>query len=683
MPVFKLRLVISYLIAILLFLFCFLPVGIIYADTEDENASGAGEDSAVTGTSAPLSSSGDIIVKEVDNAGFPNISIYLNFKEGSRLGLTDLNKENFEIIENDTPLADFAVEKVGETTEPVGTVLVLDTSGSMKGSPIEDAINASNVFIDEMRDIDRISIVGFSDDVIVHSNFTSDRQALKDSVGSLEAAGETALFDGIIAGVNQFQNLEDIRHKYLVVLSDGTDTVSSSSIADVIAAANEQNVTVYSVALLSDEFNPADLGQIAQNTNGELLQTTDSAELTGLYSNISSKIRNQYKISYISSAPDADIYNTLISIANMGMEDSVTVEYENPFFTFSGSELTQNAQSSRTFAKSIVVDKWWIKLIIFLFIFISVTVFIYIISTVFIPNKQDLKTRTDYYLYSLSDRDIKIQTGERKKKTPGLFGRVSKAVSKASDRAGFSVLFEQKLRRAGINIQGSKFVFLHVFAVIASTVAVFLITKNYLLTIGVVAIVIFLPFLLINFKVNQKVKKFNEQLPDTLQLIEGALKAGYSLNQSLAMVIKETKPPISEEFRITTNEIRMGLSEKAALENMAKRINSELFDWVVLAINIQREVGGNLAEIMDIIANTIREKERVLRQIKALTAEGKLSAYILIGLPIILGVALTFLNREYISVLYTTKLGFMMLGLAGVLMLVGIVWITRIIKIDY
>jgi tight adherence protein B len=519
--------------------------------------------------------------------------------------------------------------------------------------------------------------------VAVHSNFTSDKQALKNSVNILDAGGETALFDGIITGVNQFQNLEDIRHKYLVVLSDGTDTVSNSAIGEVISAAAAQDITVYSVALMSDEFNPSDLEQIALSNNGELLQTTDSEELTGLYSNISSKMRNQYKLSYTSSAPDANNYNTRISVANMGMEDSVMVDYENPFFTFSGSDLTQNAQSSRTFAKSIVVDKWWIKLIIFLFIFISVTVLIYVISTVFIPNKQDLKSRTDYYLYSLTDRDLKIQTSEKKKKKPGLFGRVSKAVSKATDKAGFSVLFEQKLRRAGINMQGSKFVFLHVVAVVAATFATFLITKNYLLTIGIVAIVIFLPFLVMNFKVNQKVKKFNEQLPDTLQLIEGALKAGYSLNQSLAMVIKETKPPISEEFRLTINEIRMGLSEKVALENMAKRINSELFDWVVLAINIQREVGGNLAEIMDIIANTIREKERVLRQIKALTAEGKLSAYILIGLPIILGVALTFLNRDYISVLFTTKLGFMMLGLAGVLMLVGIVWIMRIIKIDY
>ena len=155
------------------------------------------------------------------------------------------------------------------------------------------------------------------------------------------------------------------------------------------------------------------------------------------------------------------------------------------------------------------------------------------------------------------------------------------------------------------------------------------------------------------------------------------------MNQSLTMVISESKPPISEEFKITTSEIRMGLSEKVALENMAKRINSELFNWVILAINIQREVGGNLAEIMEIIANTIREKERVLRQIKGLVVEGKLSAYVLIGLPIIMAIALSVMNREYISVLYTTPLGYLMLGVAVLLMIIGIAWILKIVKIEY
>jgi tight adherence protein B len=149
------------------------------------------------------------------------------------------------------------------------------------------------------------------------------------------------------------------------------------------------------------------------------------------------------------------------------------------------------------------------------------------------------------------------------------------------------------------------------------------------------------------------------------------------------MVIDETKPPISDEFKRVLNETRMGSPEKNALNNMAKRVNSENLTWAVMAINVQREVGGNLAEVMDIIADTTRERDRVMNQIKALTAEGRLSAYILIALPILLGLMLSVINKGYIGVLFTTKMGLVLIVIAAILMIVGIFWIMRIVRIKY
>ncbi len=628
-----------------------------------------------------VSESGETIIKEVDAAGFPNISMYISFSEDSEIGVQELGRENFIITENGKNIENFEIKKIGEISEPMGIALAVDASGSMQGNPIEDAKSASRVFIDAMRDIDKITVVGFSDTATLYSSFTSDKQRLENAVAGIVANGETALFDGIIKGIEQFNNFKDLKHKYLVVLSDGADTVSTKTAVDCINKASSAGITVYSIALLSNEFNPRDLEHIALSTNGELLKTADSNELIGLYSSISEKIRNQYKITYRSSAATVEKISSLISISAGGYNDSIEISYENPFVTLSGNGVISKSQSSLSMTKISILNLWWMRLLIYILIFASVTLFIYIISTVMIPGKPSLKGRMDYYLYNASDITAESETGEKKK--TGFFSRFSKATNKASGNARYGELFDLKLRRAGMNISGTKFVTMHMVAVVVVTAAVFILTKNFLVTLAVVVFIIFIPFLLINFKTNQRIKKFNEQLPDTLQLVEGALKAGYSLNQSLVMVINETKPPISEEFRITLNEIRMGISEKAALENMAKRINSELFDWVILAVNIQREVGGNLAEIMDIIANTIREKERVLRQIKALTAEGKLSAYVLIGLPIILGIALSILNKAYISVLFSTKIGFMMLALAAILMIIGIVWILRIVKIDY
>jgi tight adherence protein B len=297
-------------------------------------------------------------------------------------------------------------------------------------------------------------------------------------------------------------------------------------------------------------------------------------------------------------------------------------------------------------------------------------------------NRKDLKSRIDSYANSATGKNLEAELDGKEKKN-SILSKLSNFISKISSGRRFGELFDQKLKRAGMSLKGTEFIFMHITLVIISTVVTYLLTKNISLMLVIVMVVIFLPFLFINFKTGQRLKKFNEQLPDTLQLVEGALKAGYSLNQSLVMVIEETKPPISEEFKITLSEIRIGLNEKEALENMATRINSELFSWVVKAINIQREVGGNLAEIMDIIANTIRERDRVLRQIKALVSEGKLSAYVLIGLPICIAIILSIINKSYISVLVTTKMGMGMLALAIVLMITGIMWILKIIKIEY
>ena len=669
-----LRVFIFLMFASFAFLIIFTFPAIAAADTSQETK--------VDNQETVPSQLGEAFIKEIDTAGFPNVSLYLGFREGSQLGTRELGKSNFIIKENNREIRDFTAQKIGETSEPIATILAIDTSGSMKGDPISNAKNAAASFIDNMRDVDKVAIIGFADTVTEYSTFTSDKTVLKKSIESISSEGETSLFDGIIKGIGMFKSVDDVKYQYILVLSDGTDTVSAAAADDVVALVSSGSIAIYSIALLSNEFNPSDLETIAKAANGALLTTADPEQLINLYSDISKKIRNQYKITFKSSSTNIEKFNVTVSIDSFGIKDSINLEYENPFFTQSGSGAVTNTQSSQVAAEIVILDKWWIKGLIYLFIFISVTILLYIISTVMIPGKPGLKDRMDHYLYNVED---KITSGEipEKKTRKGLFSRLARKGKKNTGKPGFAEVFEVQLRRAGMNIAGSKFMTIHLLAVGISTLLVYIITKNFLLTLAVVMVATFFPFLFINFKTGQRIKKFNEQLPDTLQLIEGALKAGYSLNQSLTMVISESKPPISEEFKITASEIRMGLSEKDALENMAKRINSELFSWVILAINIQREVGGNLAEIMDIIANTIREKERVLRQIKGLVAEGKLSAYVLIGLPIIMAIALSIMNKEYINVLFTTKIGFLLIGIAVLLMIIGIVWILKIIKIEY
>jgi len=204
----------------------------------------------------------DIIVKKTDIDKYPKVNIYINFEEGSVLGSQDLQQDNFTILENGEEVKGLSVERVASITEPIGVVLAIDTSGSMKEKPIEDARDAASLFMDEMRRIDEFAIVGFDDAITIYSTFTSNRQKLKDSIARISARGETSLFDGIIIAADQFKKREDIKHRYLIVLSDGMDTVSKLTAQDAIAKAQQEQIIIYAIALMSYDFNPVNIDNI-------------------------------------------------------------------------------------------------------------------------------------------------------------------------------------------------------------------------------------------------------------------------------------------------------------------------------------------------------------------------------------------------------------------------------------
>lgn len=621
--------------------------------------------------------SSDIVIKKTDITDYPEVDIFLNFKEGSSLGSLDLSKENFQVLENNDEVIDTSIKRIARIKEPIGVVIVLDTSGSMKGEPMADAIDAALVFMNEMRSIDEFAVVGFADEVTIYSNFTSNRQKLKEFISEITAEGETSLYDGIFLALDQFNIKEDIKYRYAIVLSDGTDTVSKLTTKDVINKAIDEQVTIFSVALMSYDFNPTDIENISESSGGELLIAANSGELKELYRQISWKIRNQYKISYTSLWPNTETIKINIIVEESELTSSVKTTYENPFYAPTPTKIIKIPK--RPFFLTIF-DRWWMELIIYASIFIGVTLFLYVIILLIIPPSQLLKRRTEFYGYKPVRKSEEEEEDEYKK---GGFNRFASLISRIAAKRGFVELFTLRLERAGMKIRGSEFISIHIIVLLISSLVIYTFTNNLPLTVVAILLGAISPFIFIKFKASQRIKKFHEQLPDTLQLIGGSLKAGYSFNQALGMVQDETKPPISDEFKRVLSEIRMGSPEKDALDNMAKRINSEHLDWTVMAISVQREVGGNLAEVMDIIASTIRERDRVMNQIKALTAEGRISAYILIALPIVVGMILSILNREYVSLLVTTKLGLIIIAIAFTLMVIGSVWIIKIVRVDY
>jgi len=177
--------------------------------------------------------------------------------------------------------------------------------------------------------------------------------------------------------------------------------------------------------------------------------------------------------------------------------------------------------------------------------------------------------------------------------------------------------------------------------------------------------------------------KFDAQLGDTLQMLAGGLRAGHSLLRSVDAVALEADAPTSEEFARLVNETRLGRDLRESMLDAARRLRSEDFDWISQAIEIHREVGGDLAEVLDHVGETIRERTQIKGQVAALSAEGRLSAYILVALPVGMFIYMSVVNATYISTLYTNPLGWFMLASAAVLLAVGTFWLSRVVKIKF
>ncbi len=194
---------------------------------------------------------------------------------------------------------------------------------------------------------------------------------------------------------------------------------------------------------------------------------------------------------------------------------------------------------------------------------------------------------------------------------------------------------------------------------------------------------LFAPNFYVGFKKGRRIKAFDNQLGDTLNLLVNALRSGYSVLQAMEAVAKELPPPMSVEFRRVVQEIQLGLPMETALDHLLNRISSEDLDLVITAINIQREVGGNLAEILDVISHTIRERIRIKGEIAVLTSQGMATGWAITMMPFALGGILYIVNRPYISELFTNGIcGWALIALSLIMIAVGGLIIKKIVSIE-
>ena len=277
---------------------------------------------------------------------------------------------------------------------------------------------------------------------------------------------------------------------------------------------------------------------------------------------------------------------------------------------------------------------------------------------------------------------------KREEKKPS---KLTQSLDETIEKRGWGEGIKLQLAQANLKITPTEYIMLVFISIVSTGALAFLIYRNLPLSLGGAVLGFFLPRFYLGMRKRKRLKMFNDQLGDTINLMANGLRAGYSILQAMESVAQEMPNPIAEEFKRVVREIQLGVPTEQAMNNMARRIPSDDLDLMITAINVQHEVGGNLAEILEVIGFVIRERVRIAGEIKTLTAQGMLSGYVISFLPIVLALILFAMNQEYLGRMIfpceetpckTQPCGWIMTGVALGMIAIGFFAIQKIVRIE-
>ena len=542
------------------------------------------------------------------------------------------------------------------------TLLVLDASNSMRGAKFDAARTAITTFLDAAPDDVQVGLVTFAGEVSDTIGPTTDHEAIRTALAETSLGRGTRVYDGIDAAM---EALGDDGSRSMLVLSDGADTGSDNTLEVLSREAADSGVVV-DVVSLSSAQRADELAGLAEATEGKVIPADPSA-LTQVFTEQANDLAHQLLITF--DAPD-----------DVSDDASIDVTLTSEGQTYHDAALVTLAGTA---ASLDVVDsgRALISKPVMLFGAAALALGLAGLLVTVLTGATDSRSSSERRLDAYFNADAK-QSGQRRN-GPSKADLKGSAVA-LTDRvvsADLETRISQRLTGAGSALTAAEWVLVHAGIAVGSGMLGFLFGGAMLAAIGLL-LGVALPWVYLKFRHRRRLSKFNANLAQTLGLMAGGLQAGLSLPQAVDTVVKEGTEPVAGEFRRALVEQRLGIDITDALEGIGQRMESKDFAWVVMAIRIQREVGGNLAEILHTVSDTLREREYLRRQVKALSAEGRMSAWILGGLPVGMFGYMLLANRKYVEPLYTTGLGWILLAAALMLLGLGSFMMAKLAKVE-
>jgi tight adherence protein B len=573
-------------------------------------------------------------------------------------------------------------------------IIVVDTSGSMGAPGMATVRSSVAAFLKSVPDDVHVGVIAFSGTARLIVAPTTDRGKVQTAVDSLAATGETALYDAVQLAV---RSLGATGERSILLISDGGDTASkTSNQAAATASLKAAKVRAEAVSFNSGESNTAVLKGFAAAGGGSVISAANSGAVQSAFTSAAKTLASQLTFSVplppgVSAVQNVKIAGTsnggpftTTALVDFGAGVPVASNHPTPVSKapiVGPLDETVRAAAAPATLPGLGVPLWLGLAMLAVFLGV-VTLGLVLAGPTF---KSGRRTRVEEI-----ERYVAPGTGRAAKGTSK-----TTAISESLVFLGERMMQDREstsktmglIEKADLPLRAGEWWVLRIVSLVAAPAVVMAFLRGGALMTLVAAVLglvvgFFLPALVLKFLAGRRGKKFDGQLPDVLTLVASSLSTGFSLPQALDAVAKDSPEPSAKEFSRALAETRIGADVSDSLERMAARMDSDNMRWTSMAIRIQREVGGNLAETMRTTAKTLREREELRRHVKALSAEGRLSAYILVALPIGIFLYTMQTNRSYIELLWTRPMGLAMMAGGIVSLGIGMFWMRKVVDVE-
>ena len=588
------------------------------------------------------------------HARYPERALVLTLPRETRLVPGEIRLyENGERVPRVTVLPAGATSNKG-----FGFVLVVDASNSMRGAPLASALSAAQAFAAERPPSASLGAVAFNSsthDVLAPS---TDAAAIASALSRRPRLAEgTRLRDGVAEGISLLART-GVQAGSVVVLSDGADTASRISLRTLVARARSAGVRVFTVGLHSSQFSPDALRTLAAATGATFAAADDAAQLEPIYAELGHRLAREYLLRYRSPSTAGEHVQVAVRIAGTAGGGSATLAYRAP-------------GALEPFQPSLSARVWSSPAALAAIVAVAAALGAGALVLALRAFRRPVSVRLASY----------VKVGEPAHRRSDADSAVAEAVDRSLNRVRGWSAFAADVAVARIPIPARK------LAAIAAAAALLLGPGVALLAHAPLLVLLALvPPLALRAYVRRRLARlradFEDQLPDNLQVLASSLRAGHGLASALAVVVADTPEPARSEFERALDDERLGVPLEDALNAVAARMASSDLSQVALVVTLHRETGGNTAEVLDHVHNTLRERAELRRMVRALTAEGRMTRWVLTALPVAMAGFIVLVNRPYLAPLLDTGGGRALLLLAAAMVAAGSMVIKRIVEIE-